>query len=262
MSIPPIEAGTTSPRPVPHSTSVSWAIATSSSLGIFVPSASSRARAVLKAAAALTPNPCETGRLVSLRILTSQDRSPRTFWATRSVTSAFWRRPFTRMSIVGWMSSRTRATVRTPRLRDRPAPRDPFFRGSGSSWTSKNAVTCPGQNASPSDTMEDGPPHPLRREGLRPLERLRATFAVEDRDGGRVPLDLRDVVCHDEVDVRLFDERHRPGLQFRFTDARFRLEANQGLLRAFAEPIEDLRRRLQVQTQDAIAARDLAGLFF
>src|SRR2546428_8426626 len=96
--------------------------------------------------------------------------------------------------------------------------------------------------------MEEGPPHPLGRESLRTFERLRPTLAVEDRDGGRVPLDLGDVVCHDEVDVRLFHERHRPGLQFRFADARFRLEANQGLLRAFAEPIEDLRRRLQVQT--------------
>src|SRR2546427_1185782 len=261
-SIPPKDAGTTSPRPVPHSTSVSWAMATSSSRGTFDPRASSRARAVLNAAAALTPNPCETGRFVSLRILTSHDRPPRTFCATRWVTSAFWRRPFTMMSIDDRASSRTRATVWTPRSRHRPAPREPFFRGSGSSWTSKNAVTCPGQNASPSDTMEDGPPHPLGRESLRTFERLRPTLAVEDRDGGRVPLDLGDVVCDDEVDVRLFHERHRPGLQFRFTDARFRLEANQGLLRAFAEPIEDLRRRLQVQTQDAIAARDLAGLFF
>src|SRR2546427_1293466 len=261
-SIPPKDAGTTSPRPVLYSTSVSWAMATSSSRGTFDPRASSRARAVLKAAAALTPNPCETGRFVSLRIFTSQDRSPRTLCATRWVTSAFWRRPFTTTSIEERASSRTRATVWTPRSRHRPAPREPFFRGSGSSWTSKNAVTCPGQNASPAAPWEDGPPHPLGRESLRTFERLRPTLAVEDRDGGRVPLDLGDVVCHDEVDVRLFHERHRPGLQFRFADARFRLEANQGLLRAFAEPIEDLRRRLQVQTQDAIAARDLAGLFF
>src|SRR5712691_12070484 len=158
------------------------------------------------------------------------------------------------MSIAGRASSRTLATVRTPRLRHSPAPREPFFRGSGSSWTSKNAVPCPGQKASPSDTMEDCPPHPLRRERLRPFERLGATLAVEDRDGRRVPFDLGDVVRHDEVDVRLFHERHRPGLQFRFADARFRLEANQGLLRAFAEPIEDLWCRLQVQAQEAFAA--------
>src|SRR5213594_1452094 len=261
-SIPPKDAGTTSPRPVPHSTSVSCAMATSSSRGTWDPRASSRARAVLKAAAALTPNPCETGRFVSLRIFTSKDRSPRTFCTTRWVTSAFWRRPFTMTSIDERASSRTRATVWTPRFRQRPAPREPFFRGSGSSWTSKNAVTCPGQNASPSDTMEDGPPHPLGREGLRTFERLRPTLAVEDRDGGRVPLDLGDVVRHDEVDVRLFDEGHRARLQVRLADARLRLEPHKGLLCALAKPIEDLGRRLQVQTQDAIAARDLAGLFF
>src|SRR5213594_2296659 len=258
-SIPPKDAGTTSPRPVPHSTSVSCAMATSSSRGTWDPRASSRARAVLKAAAALTPNPCETGRFVSLRIFTSQDRSPRTLCATRWVTSAFWRRPFTMTSIEERASSRTRATVWTPRSRHRPAPREPFFRGSGSSWTSKNTVTCPGQNASPSDTMEDGPPHPLGREGLRPFERLRATLAVEDRNRRRVPLDLGDVVRHDEVDVRLFDEGHRTRLPVRLADARFRLEADQGLLRALAEPIEALGRWLQVQTQNPIAARDLAG---
>src|SRR5205823_9955057 len=103
-------------------------------------------------------------------------------------------------------SSRTRATVRTPRLRHSPAPREPFFRGSGSSRTSKNAVTCPGQNASPSDTMEDGPPHPLGRERLRSFERLRATLAVEDRVGRRVSLDLWDIVCLDAVVVRFLDE--------------------------------------------------------
>src|SRR5207245_11454911 len=117
------------------------------------------------------------------------------------------------MSIAGRASSRTLATVRTPRLRHSPAPREPFFRGSGSSWTSKNAVTCPGQKASPSDTMEDGPPHPFRCERLRPFERLRATPAVEDRDGRRVPLDLRHVVRYDEVDVRLFHEGPRARFQ-------------------------------------------------
>src|SRR3989442_13642884 len=112
------------------------------------------------------------------------------------------------MSIAGRASSRTLATVRTPRLRHSPAPREPFFRGSGSSWTSKNAVTCPGQKASPSDTMEDCPPHPLRRERLRPFERLGATLPVEDRDGRRVPLAFEDVVCHAEVACRLFSRAH------------------------------------------------------
>src|SRR5437899_3869125 len=166
------------------------------------------------------------------------------------------------MSIAGRASSRTLATVRTPRLRHSPAPREPFFRRSGSSWTSKNAVTCPGQKASPPDTMRDCPPHPLRRERLRPFERLGATLAVEDRDGRRVPLDFGDVVCHDEVDVRLFYKGHRAGFQLRLADTGFRLEAHEGLLRALAKPIEDLGRRLQVQAQDAIAARDLAGLLF
>src|SRR5438093_6577367 len=166
------------------------------------------------------------------------------------------------MSRAGRASSRTRATVRTPRLRHSPAPRDPFFRGSGSSWTSKNAVTCPGQNASPSDTMEDCPPHPLCRERLRPFEGLGATLPVEDRDGRRVALDLRDIVRDDEVDVRLLDEGHRARFQFRLADTGFRFEAHEGLLRTLAKPIEDLGRRLQVQAQDAIAARALPAWLF
>src|SRR2546425_4266949 len=166
------------------------------------------------------------------------------------------------MSIAGRASSRTLATVRTPSLRHGPARGELFLRRSGSSWTSKNAVTCPGQKASPSDTKEDCPPHPLRRERLRPFERLGATLAVEDRDGRRVPLDFGDVVCHDEVDVCLFYKGHREGFQLRLADTGFRLEAHEGLLRALAKPIEDLGRRLQVQAQDAIAARDLAGLLF
>src|SRR5207245_7095004 len=110
----------------------------------------------------------------------------------------------------------------------------------------------------PSDTMAPAPPHPLGREGLRPFERLRATLAVEDRNRRRVPLDLGDVVRHDEVDVRLFDEGHRTRLQVRLADARFRLEADQGLLRALAEPIDDLVRWLQVQRQITMAARGRA----
>src|SRR5256886_7842857 len=116
------------------------------------------------------------------------------------------------MSTEERVASRTLATVFTPRLSDSPAPRDPFARGFGSSWTSKKAVACPGQNASPSDTMQDGPPHPLRRERLRSLEGLRVTFAVEDRDGGGVYFDLRYVVGHDEVHIRFFRNSHGPGL--------------------------------------------------
>src|SRR3989454_12017305 len=97
------------------------------------------------------------------------------------------------------------------------------------------------------------------RSTLFPYTTLFRSLAVEDRNRRRVPLDLGDVVRHDEVDVRLFDEGHRTRLQVRLADARFRLEADQGLLRALAEPIEDLGRWLQVQTQNPIAARDLAG---
>src|SRR6266571_2368952 len=261
-SIPPSEAGTTSPRPVRHSTSVSWAIATSSARGVPRPSASSRANAVLRAAAALTPNPCETGRGDSLRILTSNEPPAKIFSATFRVTSAVSRLPFTRMSIEGLGASRTRATVWTPRPRQSPAPRDPFFRGSESSTTSKNAVTCPGQNASPSDTMEDRPPDPLRRERLRPLERVGLPFAVEDRHGGRVPFDLRDVVRDDEVDVGFLDEGHRPRLEVGTRHARFRLEADQDFLRALAEPFEELGRGLQLQRHATFPARDLAFLLF
>src|SRR5207253_3037256 len=143
--MPPREAGTTSPSPVAHSTSVSWAMATSSSRGSPPPSASSSASAVLRAAA------------------------------------------------------------------------------------------CPGQNASPADTMQDGPPHPLRGERLRSLERLRVTFAVEDRDGGRVSLDLRYVVGHDEVQIRFLRKRHRPGLELRLADPGFGLEPDEGLPCALAE---------------------------
>src|SRR5207247_8478412 len=64
-SIPPIEAGTTSPRPVPHSASVSCARATSSWRDTPKPRASFIASAVLRAAAALTPNPWDTGSGVS-----------------------------------------------------------------------------------------------------------------------------------------------------------------------------------------------------
>src|SRR5438309_1689445 len=227
--MPPREAGTTSPSPVAHSTSVSWAMATSSSRGSPPPSASSSASAVLRAAAALTPKPCDTGKGVSLRILISSDREPVSFSTTRCVTSAFWRRSFTMMSREERLASRTLATVRTPRVSDSPAPRDPLARGSGSSWTSKKAVACPGQNASPSDTMQDGPPHPLRRERLRSLERLRVTFAVEDRDGGRVSLDLRYVVGDDEVKIRFLRMRDGPGLDLRLADLSLCIDIVDGL---------------------------------
>src|SRR2546429_1222472 len=236
--MPPREAGTTSPSPVQQSTSVSWAMATSSSRGSPPPSASSSASAVLRAAAALTPKPCDTGKGVSLRILISSDREPVSFSTTRCVTSAFWRRSFTMMSREERLASRTLATVRTPRVSDSPAPRDPLARGSGSSWTSKKAVACPGQNASPSDTMQDGPPHPLRRERLRSLERLRVTFAVEDRDGGRVSLDLRYIVGHDEVQIRFLRKRHGPGFELRFADPGFGLEPDEGLPCALAESVK------------------------
>src|SRR3989442_7606183 len=117
-----------------------------------------------------------------------------------------------------------------------------------------------GKTPSPSNPGGVGPPHPLRCERLRPFERFGATLAVEDRNRCRVPLDLRDIVRYDEVDVRLFHEGHRARLQLRLADTGFRLEAHEGLLRALTKPIEDLGRRLQVQAQDAVAARDLAGL--
>src|SRR5207247_126292 len=130
-SIPPIEAGTTSPRPVPHSTSVSCARATSSWRDTPEPRASFIASAVLRAAAALTPNPWDTGSGVSLKILISMGRGPTIFSTTRRVTSAGRRRSFTRMSIAGREASRSFATVWTPRLNERPAPREPFARGFG-----------------------------------------------------------------------------------------------------------------------------------
>src|SRR5207244_4060723 len=195
--MPPREAGTTSPSPVAHSTSVSWAMATSSSRGSPPPSASSSASAVLRAAAALTPKPCDTGKGVSLRILISSDREPVSFSTTRCVTSAFWRRSFTMMSREERLASRTLATVRTPRLSDSPAPRDPL--------------------------------------ALRSLERLRVTFAVEDRDGGRVSLDLRYIVGDDEVQIRFLRKRHGPGLELRLADPGFRLEPDEGLPCALAE---------------------------
>src|SRR2546430_10033228 len=133
------------------------------------------------------------------------------------------------------VASRTLATVRTPRLSDSPAPRDPFARGFGSSWTSKKAVACPGQNASPSDTMQDSPPHPLRRERLRSLERFRVTLAVEDRDGGGVSFGLRYVVGHDEVQIRFLRKRHGPGLELRVADPGFGLEPAEALPRPLAE---------------------------
>src|SRR2546428_7087159 len=259
--MPPREAGTTSPSPVPHSTSVSWAMATSSSRDSPLPSASSSASAVLRAAAALTPKPCDTGKGVSVRCLILRGREPVSFSTARRVTSAFWRRSFTMMSTEERVASRTLATVRTPRLSERPAPRDPFARGFGSSWTSKKAVACPGQNASPSDTMQDGPPHPLRRERLRSLECLRMPLAVEDRDRGRVSLHLRHVVGHDEIQVRFLRQSHRPRLELRLTDPGFCLEPNEGLPGAFAEPFEQFRRRLQFEGKRPFAARDFARLF-
>src|SRR2546421_12984628 len=114
------------------------------------------------------------------------------------------------MSTEERVASRTLATVRTPRLSERPTPRDPFARGFGSSWTWKKAVLCPEQNASPSDTMQDGPPHPLLCERLRSLERLRVSLAVEDRDRGRVSLHLRHVVGFDEIQVGFLRQSHRP----------------------------------------------------
>src|SRR5256885_4708818 len=160
------------------------------------------------------------------------------------------------------VASRTLATVRTPRLSDSPAPRDPFARGFGSSWTSKKAVACPGQNASPSDTMQDGPPHPLRRERLRSLERLRATLAVEDRNGGGVSFDLRYVVGHDEVQIRFFRKSHGPGLELRGADPGFGLEPDEGLPRALAESPKQFRGGLQVQGERPFAARDFSRLLF
>src|SRR2546430_15128683 len=160
------------------------------------------------------------------------------------------------------VASRTLATVRTPRLSDSPAPRDPFARGFGSSWTSKKAVACPGQNASPSDTMQDGPPHPLRRERLRSLEGLGVTFAVEDRDGGAVSLDLRYVVGHDEVQVRFLRKRHGPGLELRLADPGFGLVPDEGLPCALAESPKQFGRGLQVQGERPFAARDFSRLLF
>src|SRR3972149_3994892 len=206
----------------------------SSSRGIPRPSASSRAMAVLRAAAALTPKPWETGSGLSLRIFASYPRSLRIFRATLSVTSAFCLLPFTITSSEGRESSRTRATVRTPRLRQRPAPRDPFLRGSGSSTTSKKAVTCPGQNASPWDTMQDRAPDALGREGLRPLERRRVPLAVEDRDRSGVGLHPRHVVGDDQVEVRLLEEGHRLRPELRGAHARLGLEAHEALPRALA----------------------------
>src|SRR6266571_1180889 len=258
--MPPSEAGTTSPSPVPHSTSVSWAMATSSSRGSPPPSASFSASAVLRAAAALTPKPCDTGKGVSLRILISCDRELMSFSTMRCVTSAFWRRSFTMMSTEERVASRTLATVRTPRLSDSPAPRDPFARGFRSSRTSKKAVACPGQNASPSDTMQDGPPHSLRRERFRSLERLRVTFAVEDRDGGRVSLDLRYIVGHDEVQIRFFRKRHGLRLELRLADPGFGLEPNEGLSGARTESPKQFGCGLQVQGERPFAARDFSRL--
>src|SRR2546428_5656588 len=102
-------------------------------------------------------------------------------------------------------------------------------------------------------------PAPLRAPST--LRTFGATLAVEDRNRCRVPPDLRDIVRYDEGDVRLLHEGHRARLQLRLADTGFRLEAHEGLPRALTKPIEDLGRRLQVQAQDAVAARDLAGLF-
>src|SRR5436309_12421494 len=261
-SIPPIEAGTTSPRPVPHSTSVSCARATSSWRDTPAPRASFIASAVLRAAAALTPNPWDTGSGVSLKILISMERGPTIFSTTRRVTSAGRCRSFTRISIAGREASHALATVWTPRLNERPAPREPFTRGFGFSTTSKKAVTCPGQKASPSDTMQDCPPNPLRRERFRSFERLGVTFSVEDRDRRRVSLDLRHVVRHDEIQIGFFREDHRLRLQLRLAHGGFRLEPDQGLSRPFSEVRQEFRGWFQLEGQPALPTRDFSFRFF
>src|SRR3989442_4016840 len=87
----------------------------------------------------------------------------------------------------------------------------------------------------------DTPPHPLRRERLRSLERLRVTLAVEDRDRGGVSFDLRYVVGHDEVQIRFLRKSHGPGLEFRFADPGFGLEPDEGLPCALAESLKQFR---------------------
>src|SRR2546425_7500208 len=97
----------------------------------------------------------------------------------------------------------------TPRVRERPAPREPFRNGSGFSTGSKNAVTWPGQNALLSEAIEDRPPDRLRRLRLGACELLRAALLVEDEDRRLAPRDVADVVRDDEVELRLLQEGHR-----------------------------------------------------
>src|SRR2546427_5680506 len=117
----------------------------------------------------------------------------------------------------------------TPRVRDKPAPRDPFLNGSTFSTGSKNAVTCAGQNALLSEAMEDRPPDRLRRHRLRPGELLPAAPAVEDEDRRLALRHLRHIVRDDEVELRLPEQGHRAGAELRGRHLRLRLEPDEDL---------------------------------
>src|SRR3972149_10975036 len=93
--------------------------------------------------------------------------------------------------------------------------------------------------------MRNCAPDSLGGEGLRTLERVGPPLAIDDEDGRLVPLDLRDIVRDDEVEVRLLQECEGFLHQLRWPHVSLRLEAHEGALRVLPECREDLRGRLE-----------------